>query len=58
MPRQGYLHCNRPTTIDVGIYGFVANIYFYDTETALKGFVVSHDGLAQHCRTIHATVSV
>jgi glutathione S-transferase len=58
IPRQGYVHGDRPTTIDAGIYGFVANIYFYDIETPLKEFVVSHDGLAQHCRTIHAAVSM
>jgi hypothetical protein len=40
-----------------GIYGFIANIYFYDIDTPLKEFVVSHDGLVQHCRTIHAAVS-
>ena len=58
IPPQGYVHGDRPTAIDAGIYGFVANIYFYDIETPLKEFVVSHDGLAQHCRTIHAAVSV
>jgi glutathione S-transferase len=58
IPRQGYVHGDRPTTIDAGIYGFVANIYFYDIETPLKEFVVSHHGLAQHCRAIHAAVSM
>ncbi|WP_316397559.1 glutathione S-transferase family protein [Bradyrhizobium sp. 33ap4] len=57
IPSRGYVHGDRPTTIDAGIYGFVANIYFYDIETPLKQFVVSHDALAQHCRAIHATVS-
>ena len=32
------------------IYGFIANIYFYDIDTPLKQFVVAHDGLARHCR--------
>jgi hypothetical protein len=27
---------------DANIYGFIANIYFYDIETPLKQFVVSH----------------
>ena len=57
IPRQGYVHGDRPTAIDAGIYGFIANIYFYDIDTPLKEFVVSHDGLVQHCRTIHAAVS-
>lgn len=56
--RQGYVHGDRPTSIDASIYGFVANIYFYDIETPLKRFVVTHDSLAQHCRTIHAAVSM
>lgn len=58
IPRQGYVHGDRPTSIDASIYGFVANIYFYDIETPLKRFVVTHDSLAQHCRTIHAAVSM
>jgi glutathione S-transferase len=57
IPRQGYVHGDRPTAIDAGIYGFVANIYFYDIETPLKQFVVAHDHLARHCRNIHAAVS-
>jgi hypothetical protein len=55
--RQGYVHGDRPTTI-APIYGFVANIYFYDIETPLREFVVSHDGLAKHCRTVRAAVSM
>jgi hypothetical protein len=58
IPRQGYVHGDRPTAIDAGIYGFVANIYFYDIDTTLKEFVVSHAGLVRHCRTIHAAVSM
>lgn len=57
IPRQGYVHGDTPTSIDAGIYGFVANIYFYDIDTPLKTFVVAHDALAQHCRAIHAAVA-
>lgn len=57
IPAQGYVHGDEPTGIDASIYGFVANIYFYDIETPLKRFVVSHEVLAQHCRAIHAAVS-
>ena len=53
----GYVHGDRPTAIDAGIYGFIANIYFYDIDTPLKQFVVAHDGLARHCRAIHAAIS-
>ena len=43
--------------VDAGIYGFIANIYFYDIDTPLKQFVVAHDNLVRHCRAIHAMVS-
>jgi glutathione S-transferase len=56
--RQDYVHGDRPTAIDCGIYGFIANIYFYDIETPLKEFVVAHDGLVRHCRAIHKAVSM
>ena len=46
-----------PTSIDAGIYGFIANIYFYDIDTPLKQFVVAHDNIVRHCRAIHETVS-
>ncbi|WP_076866977.1 glutathione S-transferase family protein [Bradyrhizobium mercantei] len=58
IPAHGYVHGDRPTAIDAGIYGFVANIYFYDIETPLKTFVVSHDALVRHCRAIHVAVSM
>ncbi|MBR1163871.1 glutathione S-transferase C-terminal domain-containing protein [Bradyrhizobium elkanii] len=57
IPSQGYVHGDKPTTVDAGIYGFVANIYFYDINTPLKQFVVSHEALVQHCRAIQAAVS-
>jgi glutathione S-transferase len=57
IPQQGYVHGDRPTAIDAGIYGFIANIYFYDIDTPLKQFVASQDNLVRHCRAIHASVS-
>ncbi|MHC2332766.1 glutathione S-transferase family protein [Bradyrhizobium sp. USDA 4454] len=58
IPAQGYVHGDMPTSIDAGIYGFIANIYFYDIATPLKAFVASHDALARHCRAIHAAVAL
>jgi glutathione S-transferase len=58
VPPHGYVHGDKPTSIDAAIYGFVANIYFYDIKTPLKEFVVSRSSLAEHCRAIHAAVSV
>ncbi len=56
IPRDGYVHGERPTGIDAGIYGFIANIYFYDIDTPLKQFVAAHDNIARHCRAIHEAV--
>jgi hypothetical protein len=44
------------TSIDAGIYGFIANIFFYDIETPLKQFVVSAGNMVRHCRVIHDVV--
>ena len=56
IPAHGYVHGDRPTSIDAGIYGFIANIYFYDIDTPLKRFVVAHDNMVRHCRAIHEAV--
>ena len=53
----GFVFGPQPTSIDAGIYGFVANIYFYDIDTPLKQFVASHRNLVRHCNTIHEAVS-
>ena len=57
VPQRGYLHGEKPTGIDAGIYGFIANIYFYDIDTPLKQFVTAHDNIVRHCRAIHEAVS-
>ena len=41
IPATGYVHGAHPTSIDAGIYGFAANIFFYDIDTPLKRFVAS-----------------
>jgi glutathione S-transferase len=55
IPAQGFVHGETPTGIDAGIYGFIANIYFYDIDTPLKR--VAHGNLVRHCRAIHDMVS-
>jgi glutathione S-transferase len=57
IPSQGYLHGAKPTGIDAAIYGFIANIYFYDIDTPLKQFVTAHENIVRHCRAIHEAVS-
>ena len=56
IPARGYLHGPKPTSIDASIYGFIANIHFYDIDTPLKQFVASHQNLVRHCNAIHAAV--
>src|SRR5499425_3495124 len=56
VPASGYVHGARPTRIDAGIYGFIANIYFSEIETSLKKFVAAHGNLVRHCRAIHDAV--
>jgi glutathione S-transferase len=57
IPTNGYVHGEKPTSIDAGIYGFIANIYFYDIDTPLRQFVVSHENIVRHCRAIHDAVT-
>jgi glutathione S-transferase len=56
IPAHGYVHGDTPTSIDAALYGFIANIYFYDIDTPLKQFVVAHDNIVRHCRAIHEMV--
>jgi glutathione S-transferase len=51
-----YVHGPKPTSVDAGIYGFLANIYFYSIETPLKQFVASQADLVRHCSAIHVAV--
>ncbi|MGB7098153.1 MAG: glutathione S-transferase C-terminal domain-containing protein [Xanthobacteraceae bacterium] len=56
VPDGGYVHRANPTSVDAGIYGFIANIYFYDIDTPLKEFVVGRENLVGHCVAIHELV--
>jgi glutathione S-transferase len=57
MPEQGFLFGSEPSSIDAGIYGFIANIHFFRIETPLKRFVDAEPKLVRHCHAIHAAVS-
>jgi len=56
VPAAGFVHGAKPTSIDAGIYGFIANIWFYDIDTPLKAFVASAPNLVRHCTAIHDAV--
>jgi len=51
------VHGTTPTSIDAGIYGFIANIHFFPIPTPLKAAVAAHPNLARHCEAIHRAVS-
>jgi glutathione S-transferase len=56
VPASGFLFGEHPSSIDASIYGFVANIYFYEIDTPLKRFVVSQPRLVRHCLSVHELV--
>lgn len=56
VPAAGFVHGAAPTSCDAGIYGFIANIYFFPIPTPLKAFVDAHKNLVAHCERIHAMV--
>jgi len=57
VPSDGYVHGPQPTSIDAGIYGFIANIYFYQIDTPLKRYVAAQQNLVRHCRAIHEAIA-
>jgi glutathione S-transferase len=57
IPQHGFVHGETAGSVDAAIYGFIANIYFYDIDTPLKRFVVAHDNVVRHCNAIHKAVS-
>jgi glutathione S-transferase len=56
IPAGGYLFGPTPTSFDAGVYGFIANIYFYPIETPLKQFVARQANLVSHCLAIHGAI--
>ncbi|QFR31895.1 glutathione S-transferase family protein [Ancylobacter sp. TS-1] len=57
VPAEGYVFGPRPTSIDAAIYGFLANILFYEIDTPLRGFVAGQANLVRHCHAIHAAIA-
>jgi glutathione S-transferase len=54
---HGVVFGRQPTSVDAGIYGFVANIYFLEIDTPLRQFVRAHPSLERHCLAIHGAVT-
>jgi glutathione S-transferase len=57
IPPAGFVHGPAPGSIDAAIYGFIANIYFYEIDTPLREFVTAHPNLVRHCTDIHAAIA-
>ena len=57
VPASGFVDGERPTSVDAGIYGFIANIYYFPIPTPLKAFVDAQKNLVAHCERVHAMVS-
>ena len=51
-----FLFDSEPTSIDAGVYGFVANIYFYKIDTPLRKFFASRANFIRHCNAVHTHV--
>lgn len=51
---SGFLFGAKPASIDAAVYGFVANIYFYEIDTPLREFVISQPNLVRHCLAVRA----
>jgi glutathione S-transferase len=56
LPADGFVFGTTPSSLDAALYGFVANIYFFEIDTPLRQFVVAHPNLVAHCRAIDAIV--
>jgi glutathione S-transferase len=53
---SGFMFGPDPVSVDASVYGFVANIYFYDIDTPLKQFVLSQSNLVRHCHALRAAM--
>ena len=56
IPGDSYVHGNLPSSVDAAIYGFIANIHFFDIDTPLKAFVSAKPNLVRHCMSIHEMI--
>lgn len=56
VPASGFVFGAKPSSIDAGIYGFIANIHFYPIETQLKIFVEAQPNIIRHCEAVHAAL--
>ncbi len=56
VPESGFLFGTKPSSCDAAIYGFIANIYFYEIATPLKQFLLSRPNLVAHCQAVQTAL--
>lgn len=57
VPAQGFVFGDQPTSLDAALYGFLANIHFYEIDTPLKRCLENHPNLVRHCLEIHRRIT-
>lgn len=57
VPAAGYIFGSKPRSCDAVIYGFLANILFYEIETPLKAFLISQSNLVAYCQAVGAALA-
>jgi glutathione S-transferase len=53
IPPQGYVFSARAASLDAALYGFMANILYFDIDTPLKRFIASQPALRRHTEAMH-----
>jgi glutathione S-transferase len=56
LPGSEFLFGAKPTSVDAGIYGFIANIYFFEIDTPLKAYLVTRPNIVAHCHSVRAAL--
>jgi glutathione S-transferase len=56
VPASSFMFGAKPSSCDAAIYGFIANIYFYEIDTPLKEFLLSWPDLVTHCRAVQTAL--
>jgi glutathione S-transferase len=57
VPSRNFVFGAAPCSLDAALYGFIANIHFFEIDTPLRQFVAAHPNLVAHCRSIHTMIT-
>jgi glutathione S-transferase len=56
LAESNFLFGPQPISADAGLFGFIANIYYYEIDTPLRCFVQTSKNLASHCDAMRVRV--